>query len=105
MMDPNEAKRLAARAALEMLPESGVIGLGSGSTAKLFIDGVGELVTKGRKLVGVPTSEQGRAQAVSLGIPLLDDTGPWAIDVCVDGADEVSSALDLIKGGGGCQTR
>ena len=39
------------------------------------------------------------------GYPLLDDAGPWQIDVCVDGADEVSSALDLIKGGGGCQTR
>ena len=44
IMDGNEAKRLAARAALDMLPEAGVIGLGSGSTAKLFIDGVGELV-------------------------------------------------------------
>jgi ribose 5-phosphate isomerase A len=104
-MDANEAKRLAARAALEMLPETGVIGLGSGSTAKLFIDAVGELVAKGRKLVGVPSSEQSRAQALSLGIPLLENAGPWAIDVCVDGADEVSSALDLIKGGGGCQTR
>src|SRR5688500_12681845 len=105
MMDANEAKRVAARAALEMLPETGVIGLGSGSTAKLFIDGVGELVAKGRKLVGVPTSQQSRAQAAALGIPLLDDAGPWAIDLCVDGADEVSSALDVIKGGGGCQTR
>lgn len=104
-MDANEAKRVAARAALEMLPESGVIGLGSGSTSKLFIDAVGELVAKGRKLVGVPTSDQSRTQAKALGIPLLDDAGPWQIDVCVDGADEVSSALDLIKGGGGCHTR
>jgi ribose 5-phosphate isomerase A len=105
MMDANEAKRRAARAALDMLPEAGVIGLGSGSTAKLFIDGVGELVAQGRKLVGVATSEQSRAQAAALGIPLLPDAGPWQIDLCVDGADEVSSELDLIKGGGGCQTR
>src|SRR5688572_23102446 len=105
MIDPNEAKLRAARAALEFLPNQGVIGLGSGSTAKLFIDGVAELVKQGRKLVGVPTSEQSRAQAQALGIPLLDDVGPWQIDVCVDGADEVSAALDLIKGGGGCQTR
>jgi ribose 5-phosphate isomerase A len=104
-MTPDEAKRLAARAALEVLPEESVVGLGSGSTAKLFIDAVGELVKAGRKLRGVPTSEASRAQAEQLGIPLLDDVGPWSIDVCVDGADEVSDALDLIKGGGGCHTR
>jgi ribose 5-phosphate isomerase A len=82
-----------------------VIGLGTGSTATLFIDGVGELVRGGRKLVGVPTSDASRKQAERLGIPLLDDVGPWAIDVCVDGADEVSEQLDLIKGGGGAHTR
>ena len=63
------------------------------------------LRTAGRKLTGVPTSDASRAQAAALGIPLLDDLGPWAIDVCVDGADEVSDALDLIKGGGGAHTR
>jgi ribose 5-phosphate isomerase A len=104
-MNRDEAKRLAARAALELLPEEGVIGLGSGSTAELFIDGVGELVGSGRRLSGVPTSEASRIRAERLGIPLLPDTGPWSIDVCVDGADEVSEALDLVKGGGGCHTR
>ncbi|HEY6556608.1 MAG TPA: ribose-5-phosphate isomerase RpiA [Polyangiaceae bacterium] len=104
-MDQNEAKRLAARAALDLLPSEGIIGLGSGSTAKLFIDAVAERVRGGARLVGVATSEASRSQAEQLGIPLLDDEGPWVIDVCVDGADEVSEALDLIKGGGGCQTR
>jgi ribose 5-phosphate isomerase A len=104
-MDRDEAKRLAARAALELLPESGVVGLGTGSTAQIFIDGVGELVKAGRKLSGVPTSEASRRQAGALGIPLFEDTGPWSIDVCVDGADEVSESLDLIKGGGGAHTR
>jgi ribose 5-phosphate isomerase A len=104
-MTRDEAKRLAARAALDLLPERGTVGLGSGSTAKLFIDGVGELVRSGRKLVGVPTSDASRQQAERLGIPLLDDVGPWDIDVCVDGADEVSDRLDLIKGGGGAHTR
>ena len=104
-MNRDDAKRLAARAALELLPDEGIVGLGSGSTAQLFIDGVGELVKAGRKLRGVPTSEASRAQAERLGIPLLGDAGPWAIDVCVDGADEVSASLDLIKGGGGCHTR
>ena len=51
-----DAKREAARAALELLPERGVIGLGSGSTAELFIKEVGRLVMGGRDLRGVPTS-------------------------------------------------
>jgi len=104
-MTQDEAKRQAARAALELLPEAGVIGLGSGSTAKLFIDAVGELVQSGRKLVGVATSDASRTQAAALGIPLLSDEGPWDIALCVDGADEVSARLDLIKGGGGCHAR
>lgn len=101
----DEAKRIAARAALEELPHEGVIGLGSGSTAKLFIDGVAELVRAGRRLVGVPTSEGSRQQALALGIPLLPDDGPWQLDVCVDGADEADPTLDLIKGGGAAHTR
>jgi ribose 5-phosphate isomerase A len=101
----SEAKLAAARAALSELPEHGVVGLGSGSTAKLFIDEVGALVRAGRRLVGVPTSEGSRRQAEELGIPLLGDEGPWVIDVTVDGADEVSDALDLIKGGGAAHTR
>ncbi|MFO0564917.1 MAG: ribose-5-phosphate isomerase RpiA [Polyangiaceae bacterium] len=104
-MTQDEAKRLAARAALDLLPAEGTIGLGSGSTAKLFIDGVGELVRAGRKLVGVATSDASRAQAEALGIPLLGDDGPWSIALTVDGADEVSASLDLIKGGGGCHAR
>jgi len=104
-MSDDEAKRRAARAALELLPEAGVIGLGTGSTTRFFIEGVGELVRGGRRFVGVPTSQQSRALATQCGIPLLDDTGPWQIDLCVDGADEVSDALDLIKGGGAAHTR
>ena len=104
-MTQDDAKRAAARAALAYLPESGLVGLGTGSTAKHFIDGVAELVRSGRSLVGVPTSEQSRAQAESLGIPLASPEGPWEIELCVDGADEVSDALDLIKCGGGAQTR
>ena len=103
--DADDAKLKAARAAVALLPDRGTVGLGTGSTAKLFIDLVGELVAGGRKLVGVPTSNASRTQASALGIPLLQDDGPWAIDVCVDGADEVSAALDLIRGGGGALLR
>ena len=104
-MDRNDAKRLAARAALDYLPQQGVVGLGTGSTSRLFIEEVGALVKAGRALVGVPTSRASREQAEGLGIPLADDDGPWAVDVCVDGADEVDEHLNLIKGGGGALTR
>ena len=105
MSTQDDAKRAAARAALDELPAEGVVGLGSGSTSKMFIDEVGALVKAGRKLRGVPTSEGSRAQAIALGIPLLPNDGPWPIDVTVDGADEVDDALDLIKGGGAAHTR
>lgn len=98
-------KRAAAEAALRHLPDAGIVGLGTGSTAKIFIDLVGGLVRAGRRLVGVPTSKASRAQAEALGVPLLADDGPFEVDVCVDGADEVSDALDLVKGGGGALLR
>lgn len=105
-MSPQDAaKKAAARAALAYVPQSGIVGLGTGSTAKHFIDAIGELVAQGRQLSAVPTSEQSRLQAVSLGIPLAPPDGPWDIAVTVDGADEVSAELDLIKGGGAAHTR
>jgi ribose 5-phosphate isomerase A len=104
-MSDDEAKKRAALAALELLPEAGVLGLGTGSTTRFFIEAVGQLVREGRRFSCVPTSQQSRALATEHGIPLLDDTGPWTIDLCVDGADEVSDALDLIKGGGAAHTR
>ena len=95
-------KRKAAIAALEELPASGVIGIGTGSTAKLFIDALAKL---GRPYQCVPTSDASRKQAASLGLALLPDDGPWDIAVTVDGADEVDPQLNLIKGGGGAHTR
>ena len=69
-----------------------MIGLGTGSTTRFFIEGVGELVRDGRRFTGIPTSQQSRTLATQCGIPLLDDAGPWHIDLCVDGADEVSDS-------------
>jgi ribose 5-phosphate isomerase A len=100
-----DIKRKAALAALAELPPNGVIGIGTGSTARLFIAALGELVAGGRRYACVPTSQASRAQAQGLGIPLLSDDGPWDIAVTIDGADEVDDALDLIKGGGGAHTR
>ncbi len=104
-MSDDGSKKRAALAALELLPEAGVLGLGTGSTTRFFIEAVGQLVREGRRFSCVPTSQHSRALATEHGIPLLDDTGPWTIDLCVDGADEVNDALDLIKGGGGAHTR
>ena len=104
-MDVAQAKRLVAQSALAELPVAGVVGLGSGSTTKLFIEEVAHLVATGRRLVAVATSEGSRRQAQSLNIPLLDDDGPWDIAVTVDGADEVDGRLNLIKGGGAAHTR
>jgi ribose 5-phosphate isomerase A len=102
-----DAKRAAARAALSEVPavDGAVVGLGTGSTSRLFVEELGARVKGGLRIVGVPTSESTRALAASLNIPLLGNEGPWDIDVNVDGADEVSEALDLIKGGGAAHTR
>jgi ribose 5-phosphate isomerase A len=104
-MAQDDAKRAAGEAALAELPSEGIIGLGTGSTTRFFIEALARRVSAGAKYVGVPTSEASRSLARSLGIPLLADDGPWAIDVTVDGADEVDRDLHLIKGGGGAQTR
>jgi ribose 5-phosphate isomerase A len=82
------------------------LGLGSGSTARHFVALLGERVRAGLDIVGVPTSEETRAQAAGLNIPLaeLDDVVP-AIDLTVDGADEIAVDLALIKGGGGALLR
>jgi ribose 5-phosphate isomerase A len=101
----DEHKRAAARAALDELPPKGIIGLGTGSTVRFFVEAIGERVAAGHAYIGVPTSKATEEQARSLGIPLLDDAGPWEIEVTVDGADEVDERLDLIKGGGGAHTR
>lgn len=104
-MTQDEQKRAAALAAIEELPERGIIGLGSGSTIAPFLEAVAALVKSGRELSGVATSEGTRTRALALGIPVLDDDGPWDIAVCVDGADEVDANNDLIKGGGAAHTR
>ena len=102
-----DSKRAAARAALSEIPAgaNAVVGLGSGSTARIFVEELGALVRGGLRVVGVPTSKSTRELAEAAGIPLLEDDGPWDIDVTIDGADEVSEALDLIKGGGAAHAR
>jgi ribose 5-phosphate isomerase A len=98
-------KRQAAARALEEVRDGMKLGLGTGSTAKHFVDLLGEKVRAGMKVVGVPTSEATRAQAAECGVPLTTLDEIDHLDLTVDGADEVDPALNLIKGGGGALLR
>src|SRR6266705_6122537 len=104
-MDIEAQKRAAAARALEFVRPGMRLGLGTGSTAKHFVELLAERVRAGLKVVGVPTSEVTRADAQRLGVPLttLDETP--ALDMTVDGADEIGPDLSLIKGGGGALLR
>ena len=82
-----------------------VVGLGTGSTATHFIRGLGDKVRAGMKVVAIPTSEESRRLAEEVGVPLTTFKDHPQIDVTVDGADEVSPYLDLIKGLGGALVR
>jgi len=98
-------KRQAAACALEHVRDGMKLGLGTGSTAKHFVELLGERVRAGLSVIGVPTSEATRADAVRCGIPLttLDDID--RLDLTIDGADEIDPSLNLIKGGGGALLR
>ncbi len=99
------AKENAASAALEFVRDGMVLGLGSGSTAEIFLDRLGDKVAGGLKVQGVPTSQRTAQVARENGIPLLDPDRVERIDLTIDGADEVDQAFHLIKGGGACLLR
>ena len=102
MGEVDALKKAAALAALELIPNNAVVGLGSGSTLLYFIQELGLRVRSGRfHVVGVPTSYQTHFLAKESGVPLLDPMGVESIDITVDGADEIDPAGNLIKGGGG----
>lgn len=94
-------KRLAAQASMRFVRDGQVLGLGSGSTADYAIRQIGELVRSGLKIIGIPASFRSRDLAAESGIPLATLDEYPEIDLTIDGADEVSPSLHLIKGGGG----
>jgi ribose 5-phosphate isomerase A len=98
-------KREAAARAVAEITSGMKVGLGTGSTARHFVDLLGQRVAAGLDIVGVPTSETTASQARSLGIPLSDLDTLDRLDVTVDGADELDAGLNLIKGGGGALLR
>lgn len=104
-MSMDNLKRQAAARALEQVRDGMKLGLGTGSTAKHFVELLGGRVKAGLKVVGVPTSEATRADAERCGVPLTTLEEVDHLDLTVDGADEIDPNLELIKGGGGALLR
>src|SRR5262245_171116 len=104
-MTDDDLKKQAAISALDEIRSGMIVGLGTGSTASHFIRELGARVQGGMNVLGIPTSENSRQLAMQVGIPLTTLKEHPQIDVTIDGADEVSSRLDLIKGLGGALVR
>ena len=102
-MNQDDLKKQAALAALDHLPDEGIIGVGTGSTVNHFIDALAGI--KGRFDGAVSSSEASTARLKQHGIPVLDLNAAGELAVYVDGADESNKHLQLIKGGGGALTR
>jgi ribose 5-phosphate isomerase A len=96
-------KQQAAAAALALLPAGGLVGVGTGSTVNHFIDGLATM--RGRFAGAVSSSEASTRRLLAHGIPVLDLNEAGELEVYVDGADEATRRLHLVKGGGGALTR
>ncbi len=99
----DEGKRAAGRAAASYVEDGMRLGLGTGSTVAHFLDAVADRGLT--DISGVPTSEATAARCRKLGIGLLDAADVERLDLCVDGADELTRDLTLTKGGGGALLR
>ena len=102
-MDVSEAKRAVAKAAIAYLPKGGIVGVGTGSTANCFID---ELIAVRDQIeAAVASSEASASRLKAGGIPVLDLNSVDSLPVYIDGADEITQHMHMIKGGGGALTR
>ncbi|MBI1965404.1 MAG: ribose-5-phosphate isomerase RpiA [Betaproteobacteria bacterium] len=102
-MTQDEMKRAAAKAAIACVPDGSVVGVGTGSTANYFIAELGRIK---QRIEGAVASSDATAQRLKqIGIPVVDLNGVRELPVYVDGADEVTRHLAMIKGGGGALTR
>ena len=97
----DEAKRAAAAKAIETFLRDGMtIGLGSGTTSRWFVRILGERVTSGLRVTGVPSSKSTGQLAQEVGVPLADLNDVSQLDLTIDGADEIDGKGRMIKGGG-----
>lgn len=103
----SELKKKAAEKAVEYVKSGMILGLGTGSTTYYALEKIAELLGKGelKNIKGIPSSVQTENQALQLGIPLTTIEEYPVIDLTIDGADEIDSKLNLIKGGGGALLR
>ena len=101
----SKAKENAASAALDLVKDGMVVGLGSGSTAEIFIEQLGVKVAGGLHVRCIPTSKASENCAKENGVPLVDPDTVDNIQLTVDGADEVDEHFQMIKGGGACLLR
>ncbi|WP_435183853.1 ribose-5-phosphate isomerase RpiA [Halobellus sp. EA9] len=101
----DDQKRRAGERAAEAVDDGDVVGLGTGSTAAYAIRALGRAVDDGLDVVGVPTSFDSRQLAREVGVPLRALDEVERIDVAIDGADQLDSRLDAIKGGGAAHAR
>ncbi len=100
-----ESKKLAAERAVKLVNSGMVVGLGTGSTAYWAIQAIGARVKTGLTIQAVATSEHSEALARELHIPIVPFSDIEAIDITIDGADEIDTDLNVIKGGGGALLR
>lgn len=101
MTELDHEKELAALEAIKYIKNGMTVGLGTGSTAQYMIKALGQRVSDGLNIVGIPSSEATRQLAIGHGIPLTTLESARKIDVTIDGTDEFDPHLNLIKGGGG----
>ena len=104
-MTQDEAKALVAKRAIRFVDDGMAVGLGTGTTASLFIRELGKSVAGGLRVRCVASSDASRDLALSLGITMTTLAELPELDVYIDGADEVADGLALIKGGGGAMLR
>jgi ribose 5-phosphate isomerase A len=100
-MDLEAYKRQAAARALDFVQPGMRLGLGTGSTARHFVELLGERVRAGLDIVAVPTSQATQMEAERAAVPLATFEEAPQLDLTVDGADEIAPDLSMIKGGGG----
>ena len=104
-VDAAALKRAAAGRALDFVEDGMKLGLGTGSTADLFLELLAERIRAGLKIFGTPTSERTADKARALGIAMHELDALGSLDLAVDGADEADADLNLIKGAGGALLR